>query len=47
MWERVNIEIKIGSQKRKQVQDFVDLGGTVSEDAASEQDIKRKIGLAC
>jgi len=34
--ERVNIEIKIRSQKLKQVQDFVYLGGTVSEDAATE-----------
>jgi len=42
-----NFFIKIGSQKLKQVQDFVYLGGTVSEDAATEQDIKRRIGLAC
>jgi len=45
--ERVNIEIKIGSQTLKQVQDFVYLGGTVSEEAATERDIKRRIGLKC
>jgi len=46
--ERVNyIEMEIGRQKLKQVQDFVYVGGTVSEDAAKEQDIKRRIGLAC
>ena len=38
----MNIEIKIGSQKRKQVQDFVYLWGSMSEDAASDQDIIRK-----
>ena len=45
--ERVNMEIKIGSQKLKQVQDFVYLGGSMSEDAASDQDIIRRTGLAC
>jgi len=35
--ERVNVEIKIGSQKLKQEQAFVYRGGTVSEDVAMEQ----------
>jgi len=45
--ERVNMEIKIGTQKLKQVQDYVYIGGTVSEGASAEQDIKQRIGLAC
>ena len=29
------------------MEDFVYLGGNISEDASTEQDLKRRIGLAC
>ena len=41
------VEIKIDDHELKQVNEFVYLGGTICEDASTDQDIKRRIGLAC
>ena len=37
----------IGNRTLKQVEEFVYLGGTISEDTSTDQDTKRRIGLAC
>jgi len=39
--------ILIENQKLKQVKDFVYLGGNMSDDASTEQDVNRRIGCAC
>jgi len=44
---RKEVKIKIGDSKLNQVEDFIYLGGTISEDATTDQDVKRRIGLAC
>src|SRR5664279_5167461 len=41
------IDIVIENQELKQVEHFVYLGGTMSEDASTEQDMTRRLGLAC
>jgi sorting nexin-29 len=42
-----DVGISIGNRTLKQVEEFVYLGGTISEDASTDQDTKRRIGLAC
>ena len=39
--------ILMENQKLKQVKDLVYLGGNMSDDASTEQDVKRRIGCAC
>jgi Reverse transcriptase (RNA-dependent DNA polymerase) len=39
--------ILIENQTLKQVKDFGYLGGNISDDASTEQDVKRRIGCAC
>ena len=42
-----DVGISIENRTLKQVEEFVYLGGTISEDASTDQDTKRRIGLAC
>ena len=42
----VNVNIKIDDRPLKQVENFVYLGGNMSEDASVEHDVRRRIGLA-
>jgi len=39
--------ITINQQKLKQTDKFTYLGGMISSDGTSEQDIQRRIGLSC
>ena len=41
------IHIKIDSKDLKQVDDFIYLGGTISDDASTDKDVQRRTGLAC
>ena len=45
--EPEQMNITIGSQTLEQVKSFTYLGGVMTENALSDQDIKRRIGLAC
>jgi len=45
--QKRDVGISIGSTTLKQVEDFVYLGGTISEDASTDRDTKRRTGLAC
>ena len=40
------ININIDDKPLKQVENFINLGGNMSEDASVEQDVRRRIGLA-
>jgi hypothetical protein len=41
------IHIKIDSKDLKQIDDFIYLGGTISDDASTDKDVQRRTGLAC
>jgi Reverse transcriptase (RNA-dependent DNA polymerase) len=45
--EKAKVSIHIENQELKQVEEFVYLGGNMSEDASTDQDLRRRIGLAC
>ena len=45
--ERVKVSIHLEHQELKQVEEFVYLGGNMSEDASTDQDLRRRIGMAC
>jgi len=44
---KINAAITIDQDELKQVEEFVYLGGNMSEDATTTQDLKRRVGLAC
>ena len=44
--EKVQLDILIDGKPLKQVEDFIYLGGVISETPSNENDIKRRIGLA-
>ena len=44
--EKVQIDIKIDGKTLEQVENFIYLGGVISEVPSSESDIKRRVGLA-
>ena len=44
---KCNAAITIDKDDLKQVEEFVYLGGNMSEDATTTQDLKRRVGLAC
>jgi len=45
--QRKEVTIKIEDHDLNQVKEFVYLGGTISDDATTDNDIQRRIGLAC
>ena len=45
--EKAKVSIHLEHQELKQVEEFVYLGGNMSEDASTDQDLRRRIGLAC
>ncbi len=45
--ERTKVDIQIENHELKQVEEFVYLGGNISEDSTTEQDTRRRIGLVC
>ena len=44
--DKVQIDIKIDGKTLEQVENFIYLGGVISEVPSSESDIKRRVGLA-
>jgi len=46
-YQKKETKIKIEDKDLKQVEDFVYLGGNISEDASTDNDVKRRTGLAC
>src|SRR5664279_5444953 len=45
--KKTKVDIKIENCELKQVEEFVYLGGNMSEDASTDQELRRRIGLAC
>ena len=45
--DKINIVITLSNQNVKQVEDFVDMDGNISEDAAIAWNVNRKIGYLC
>lgn len=44
--EKINVSIQIENQELKQVEEFVYVRGNMSEDATTDQDVRRRIGLS-
>ena len=44
---KIEVKIHINENELQQVENFVYLGGKISEDTSTDQNIQRRIGLAC
>src|SRR5664279_1283268 len=45
--EKTEVKINVEGRQLKQVEEFVYLGANISEDASTDRDVGRRIGLAC